>query len=132
MKSVGSGVLQQGPHGEPGREGPTFRTRSAGRKRKYQDLSGEDPIPLDALEPTSEGPVPITPCDIDFRECILEPRGIIINSRTRSLPDPYTHFASGHTAETKYKRIWKSSKIYAFGWRRTLNFYVKQQQSTIA
>jgi hypothetical protein len=51
--SAGSSVLQQGPHGEPGREGPALHTRSRGQKRKHQDLSGEDPTPLDALESAS-------------------------------------------------------------------------------
>lgn len=93
-----------------------LRTRPTGQKRKLQDLSGEDPNPLDALESASKttGPVTINtkksktiiaPRDTNFRECILEPRGITINSDTRSELDPYTHIASGRTAETKYKEL---------------------------
>jgi hypothetical protein len=47
----------------------------------------------------------LSPKDVDFRERILEPRGITINSDSLSLPEPYTHFASGRTAETKYKEL---------------------------
>jgi hypothetical protein len=35
----------------------------------------------------------IAPRDVDFRDSVLEPRGIIIKGNTISLPDPYTHFA---------------------------------------
>ena len=112
--SPGSSVLQQGPHGKPG---------TRGQKRKQLDLSREDPTPLDALESASKiGSVPIIqttgshlskrtkltvgPHDNDFRECILEPRGITIDSNNRLLlPYPYPHFASGRTAETKYKEM---------------------------
>jgi hypothetical protein len=42
-----------------------------------------------------------------FREYILEPRGITIDADTLAFidPDPYNHFASGRTAETKYNEL---------------------------
>jgi hypothetical protein len=36
---------------------------------------------------------------------VLESRGIIIKGNTISLPDPFMHFASGHTTETNYKEL---------------------------
>lgn len=47
----------------------------------------------------------ITPRDPDFREDVLEPRGIVIKGDTISLPDPYKHFASDRTSDTNYKEL---------------------------
>jgi hypothetical protein len=113
--STGSNVLQQGPHEEPGTECPPYRTRSTGQKRKFQDLPGEDFIPLEsaskisartpATTTTKRIKTNVAPRDVDFRDCVLEPRGITINADAKPRPNPWAHFASDRTAETKYKEL---------------------------
>jgi hypothetical protein len=47
----------------------------------------------------------VTPRDADFRDGVLEPRGIVIDGTAFSLPDPFVHFGTQHTPETKYKDL---------------------------
>ena len=107
---------RKGKQDELSGKGPATPATLKRRKRNYDELSGEDPAPLDALEPAGSVMTPGTtttkrtntkfgPKSVDFRETVLEPRGITINSDTQSLLDSYSHFASNRTAETKYKEL---------------------------
>jgi hypothetical protein len=47
----------------------------------------------------------VTPRDVDFRDEVLEPRGIVIDGSTFSLPDPFAHFGTQHTYKTRYREL---------------------------
>jgi hypothetical protein len=119
-----SGPLKgrKGKQNELSGKGPTKPAPPKSRKRNHDELS-EDPAPLNALESASQlGSVPTTaltrgttttkrtktkvaPRNVDFRDYVLEPRGITIKADTKIRPDPWAHFANDRTAETKYKEL---------------------------